>query len=76
MLIHPQKQIELKDVTSILVEIDKDNNFSIMNLLKDRDDLNEYYKIPLTSTLEDLLEYLVRQLVVDTLSNSPMQTSL
>ena len=67
MLIRPQKQIELKDVASIQVKIDENNNFSIMNLLKDRDDLNEYYKIPLTSELEDLLASLVRELVVGTL---------
>lgn len=69
MLIHPNKKIELKNVTSIQLIMDRYDDYSIMNILKSRFNLNRYYKIPFTSKLHDLLDTLVRQLVVDALDH-------
>ncbi|RAN62219.1 hypothetical protein B8A44_08075 [Dolosigranulum pigrum] len=66
MLIHLNKEIKLKDVTNIRLSTDEYNGYSIDNLIFDRYNL-KCYQIPVTPTLRDLLNILVRLFVIQTL---------
>lgn len=67
MLVHPKKEIKLKDVTYILLSMDEYNGYSIDNLLFGRYNL-KCYQIPLTPTLREMLNDIVHHFVIQTLN--------
>lgn len=66
MLVHPKKEIKLKDVAYVMLDIDGYNGYYIRNLLFDRYNCL-CYQLPLTPTLRYLLNDLVHRFVVSTL---------
>lgn len=68
MLVHPKKEIELKDVAYIMLDIDDYNGYYIRNLL-----FNRYnclcYQLPITPTLREMLNDIVHHFVVGTLNH-------
>lgn len=67
MLVHPKKEIKLKDVAYVMLDIDGYNGYYIRNLLFDRYNCL-CHQLPITPTLWYLLNDLVHRFVVSTLS--------
>lgn len=67
MLIHPKKEIKLKDVAYIMLDIDGYNDYYIRNLLFDRYNCL-CYQLPITPTLRETLSDIVHHFVIQTLN--------
>lgn len=67
MLVHPKKEIKLKDVAYIMLDIDDYNGYYIRNLLFDRYNCL-CYQIPLTPTLREMLSDIVHRFVIQILN--------